>query len=845
MAKNNVYLLYEFNSYHNRVLKKFDTLTEYISYQTSQYNTYDYIQSANFDYKDGVTASVTYNLTAGLNYDNSPNYALVVDSTNNTICSRWYVVDGTKTRGGQYSLTLLRDAIADYKNEILEAPCFVEKGQVASLNNLIFTNENISVNKIKQSYDLLKDETKVAWIVGYMPKTDTEGHSISAGSVQYTPTTDADYIFEDVSDFNNWTYKNYSTFTNGETGLPTTKTDLRICTKYYLEVAFKNDSAVTGNIYQSFRYTWAPNSSNIIDTWYIKPNQGDISTNIHDDFSNVSAGVYCTTFAYHLNTTKISVIERVRNDIEDKIFANQGTIQPAIKYPSSGENYKFSTFSAYDNKVFKIGNYYYNCNVVRGTGDRQLAMQANGGPSGSGPVVSLLNSADWTSRDGGYSGCFAGGVIHEPYYLQFTKVQLNEIYFTITSNEAGLSNIPYKMFAIPYPQDTTPISFTNEGGSTTQFTMTAEVAINIANMMSAKYTGAGFLYDLQILPYCPVRGWINGDHNMQIPSASASKTLVKDGSGDGANTIGLIYWCSINQFTFDIAKSISVDDVKLESITDMYRLSSPNWNGQFEFNAAKNGGVTKLNIDCTYKPHMPYIHINPDFGRLYGEDFNDARGLICSGDFSLPQISNAWNTYELQNKNYQQQFQRQIDNLELNHKYEMSQAGINALLGAGQGAAGGAIAGSVVPGIGTVVGASVGAALSLAGAAGDMAFNQAKYKEQLSYTKDMHRMQLENIQALPANLTNVGALTYNNMIWPVLEYYSCSQEEKDAIVEYLKYYGMSINIVSTIQDCINKYPLYNVDNKTFISGQIIRLNLNDANQIIEHIYNEIKKGVFI
>ena len=56
---------------------------------------------------------------------------------------------------------------------------------------------------------------------------------------------------------------------------------------------------------------------------------------------------------------------------------------------------------------------------------------------------------------------------------------------------------------------------------------------------------------------------------------------------------------------------------------------------------------------------------------------------------------------------------------------------------------------------------------------------------------------------------------------------------------------MSINIISTLQDCVNKYPTYNVDGRTFVAGQLIRLNLNDDNHIVDHIYNEIKKGVFI
>lgn len=82
-----VYLLYNFNSYHNRVLKRFDTLNEYLTYQTDANNLYDLIANANFDYKDGVTASCTYNLGAGFNYDNSPNYALVADNEG-TILSR-------------------------------------------------------------------------------------------------------------------------------------------------------------------------------------------------------------------------------------------------------------------------------------------------------------------------------------------------------------------------------------------------------------------------------------------------------------------------------------------------------------------------------------------------------------------------------------------------------------------------------------------------------------------------------------------------------------------------------------------------------------------------------------
>ena len=59
-----------------------------------------------------------------------------------------------------------------------------------------------------------------------------------------------------------------------------------------------------------------------------------------------------------------------------------------------------------------------------------------------------------------------------------------------------------------------------------------------------------------------------------------------------------------------------------------------------------------LHMKPINQPYQPYIHLNPNFGSLYGEDFNDARGLILGGDFSIATLSNEWKNYETQNKNY-------------------------------------------------------------------------------------------------------------------------------------------------------------------------------------------------
>ena len=83
---------------------------------------------------------------------------------------------------------------------------------------------------------------------------------------------------------------------------------------------------------------------------------------------------------------------------------------------------------------------------------------------------------------------------------------------------------------------------------------------------------------------------------------------------------------------------------KLANECDVVRLVSQNYSAIFEFSPAKSGGVDGFLADCTYKPWAPYIHILPKLKGLYGDNFvsiDDARGLICGGDMSLPQLSNA------------------------------------------------------------------------------------------------------------------------------------------------------------------------------------------------------------
>lgn len=154
--------LYKFNNYYNRISKYYATI--------DQYNTNGELlgtfTGVNFIPNDGVSTSQVLNY----NGEVSPDYLIVADELNN-ILSRWFVMDTVRTRLYQYSLTLYRDLIADFREKVINAPMFIEKASLPLGDPFLFNKENISFNQIKTSEHLLKDKSECAWIVGYVDKS--------------------------------------------------------------------------------------------------------------------------------------------------------------------------------------------------------------------------------------------------------------------------------------------------------------------------------------------------------------------------------------------------------------------------------------------------------------------------------------------------------------------------------------------------------------------------------------------------------------------------------------------------------------------------------------------------
>ena len=281
---------------------------------------------------------------------------------------------------------------------------------------------------------------------------------------------------------------------------------------------------------------------------------------------------------------------------------------------------------------------------------------------------------------------------------------------------------------------------------------------------------------------------------------------------------------------------------KLANECDVLRLVSQNYSAIFEFSAAKSGGVDGFLADCTYKPWSPYIHILPKLKGLYGENFvaiDDARGLICGGDMSLPQLSNAWANYQLQNKNFNNVFVRQIDHMDvqndINKQGAIAQLIASPIIGGASGAAAGAQIGGVN---GMAIGTGIGAVGGAITSALDFRNNLKMMEENKKFATDMYTYNLQNIQAIPTSLTKTSALTYNTRVWPFIEYYTCTDTERNALKDKMKYNGMTIMKIGKLTD-------YLLGEDKFYKGQLIRLNINVDSHMAYEIYNELNKGVYL
>lgn len=743
----------------------------------------------------------------------------------------WFVLEGDETRKGQFNFTLRRDLVSDDIDAVRTSVSNIERCELTADNPLIYNHEPFTFNQIKQKEVYLYDRTACPWIVGYLPAHKSDGSAPDPIGETFALSKNYDISMSTIN-HDEWDYYRY------------TSTTAR-CRPYVESVKFPMIYE-TGFLWTDHEYgtaiqdRYGNNSYNTAGWWdvffYLIKYSKDNYYKIKD--GNRSSWVQWSVLDTKLYTTYPDnfLTDAITNDLQfyngKKILFQDGVYRIEFK-PYSNVT---SEISGGDND---LTNTFLNY------------MQAHY----AGDIARFKDRLKMTIK-------------YTRYSLSMKKVaSADSLTYIIPSGTNKLVDAPYRMFCMPYPIN---INVTFERGQHPTFVSTdinlAVVQNIIENTITGSSDGTDTLYDIQILPYCPFEfenytyitpvtptGEPDGSFNeITIPSSFVDgvdyTNITHTDSGGHTSTVGKIFFPKESTFRFTINETFingvghnhqlsaefPITDLKIQNETEFVRLCSPNYASAYDFSPAKNNGLNAINVMCTYKPYNPYILLTPEYSGLYGRTFSDARGLILEGDFSLPIINSHWTQYELNNKTYQQSFNREIQNMDVEFNIQRQEQLFNAIGGTVKGGAAGAAAGAMVGGgYGAIAGAVIGTATSAIGGALDYVNMMKRQNEAINYRFDMYNYALQNIKALPTTLTKTSSINANNKYVPFIEGYYATEREVAILRDFIKYNGMTAGYTGQI------------NMSGYVQGNIIRYTGSLGEYELSELNKELMKGVYL
>lgn len=805
--RKNVYGLKNFTSYFDRKVMRLSSFDEYVDGR----DYWSTVQTS-FAMNDGVLSSVVFNLTTGemesIETGGIPNYVIVCDEENNVL-SRWYVTEGKYVREGQYELSIRRDVVADYMDEILDADCLIDRAPLPPTSPYIYNREDMAFNQIKVGEALIKDETETAWIVGYVSDDTTDTSTIVADSDQ-SQTSSYPTLAQSLPKAE-W----------NDPADPSKGGTMRGCTD-----AIDYIMGFGARIYPG-----SPSDQKIYRLHSVGafpeqvPNYKPYAvmlkiTNL--DQALYYAGIAASSWSDKVGEAKSSL---------DTAFSDVNGI---------GSTAEYSAALSANGKVFydSVNQKYYRLTVTQiATSTFTDECPVDGLPDLRTRLLALasLLSADF----GGNASFYEGGYVAATSTvatLRIDAVEVNvdgQLKTTMSVTRRKLTDAPYDMFCLPFTEGNLALA---------QRIVSAPPAASTVKK----------IYDMQILPFCPRRDIVPTTPGDPLDDGDLTEGVdyqtIYSTTGGSDVAVSKLYWCIKSSYSFllNLPEPITVSgssdasvEMKVSDLCDLYRLSSPNYSSSFDMSLAKNGGtISSFKVDFTYRPVMPYIHVCPVFAGLYGSFNNDARGLICGGDYSVDMISDPWTEYMSNNKNYENIFNTQVKKLDAIREYDRGALALSGIMTTVGATAAGAVKGGVA---GAAVGLAAGGVRSL----GQYAFSEGKFQAERKAMVETFSYELGNVKAAPDTLTKVSAYNVNNKYFPVLEIYTSTSEEKEAARKYLRLFNFKVGVVGTLRSFLEQGRTKSWE---FVRGHLALLPSaakSEDSHFISEAYAEIEKGVFI
>lgn len=834
----NLYLL-KYNNYTDRIIKRESwTMNQIRSYlvdngEPDENGNLPIVEDTNFIMNDALTTEVVVNWVG-----EKPNYvARVINPDNKPTADYWFVMGYKYNDFGQMTLYLKRDLLRTYWDDVVGSNAFIERGTpISKDDSAIYNREDCTFNQVKTGEYPIKDEFGIPWVVGYIP--------INTPQTDLTPTF-KNYSLKTIEgNFSDDPIRSYSSvggvapeqkikldpfqityhitiLTQFEGNYYKVTLDVDADGNYIGHTAIQTTNTTTGII---FELPTLIQSAITID----KKVQYILYAEVVDSFLSKIEFDYKNPYnkvqEQSQNPTRIvnkNVFERYNEYNKNLITYDEPDVTTDVYYESA-----ISAIEYYD--VYESLVQLNSTNSSFGLSTREdIYSPTTANHFQTLTVTKRLGST--VTYKGRYDYMIASqGSPDATHHLLIPGPEVRQ----------PCLQQPYHMFAIPLTDDPKIIGTQLEQ----EIVLSRYGQLQFVTLLTEKL-GTDNIYDLQILPYCPCRQYFDfsGSYpklsNIAFNNKSVCNPMYFKDNAEKEYMIGIVLWCSSASTSFEVMSPYqqggwpSIQSKKVTSETEMMRICSPGYSAVMEFNPAHNDGITAFNVDMLATPYTPYIQVAPNFGGLYGRDFNDQRGMKSGDDISLPQISNAWTNYKVQNKNWLNQFNRQIENQMYHDDMAFGKDVVSIFTGGAQGAAAGGFLGKLGGGL-------IGAGVSMLGGIADAWMNQAERFEDQQYNIDMFKMNMQNIIALPNTINKGSILSPTFKYFPFLETYSCTDSEKLALNMLIKFQGMKINRFGTIAQYLNP------DNP-YIRGFIVRYKGNLPAHIIDEINRELKMGVYL
>ena len=783
-------------SYDSRKHSRYGTeLSQYLS---ADNNPIIYEDLININWGDGVNAYIPcINLPNDDMLGLGKNYLVVVNN-NSTIHSRWYVMESGYTMKGQYQITLRRDLIADHLDKLVSTKCMINRGWLLTGDKRLYKPEGFQFNQVKTRQVPLyyggEGTKNLRFIVAYLAKNRQQPIEL-----QLTPSKfPVSYTANRLQDWSGYAY---------------------VTQQQKKYTAFRYNATV-------IKY-----GAGVFDKFYWGSTAGPVK-----DIFGSSAGQYWST-SKHINATEL-----MQDLGGDEFIASLDSLSFAA-YPGG------TNLSEYDNKYFyetSTGRY-YRIHVNR----QEKELEENYETVTIGSLytkcytafnnVSYLSPRNTSSTSGDWFQ------IKKYYTYETLEMELvgssdASSKVTIPINMCPTANASYDIITIPCGK-----FVYYKGGTEATMVDSTVIAQELAAQLGKQ--DASLVYDVQLMPYPPqgsytltsstfrFTDWVNTDeviYNVNVEDSSENlKCFIS-----AVQTADNILHIDTGLFGETVPPSDPVE-FKVARETTMYRLCSPTYDSLYDFNPYDNNGLSEMRAYMTLKPYNPYLLIQPVFNDsgLYGGSYEDNRGLICS-NFSMTRTADRFLQYELNNANYKQIFSRNIQSLNIQQKWAQTETGFGIAAGAMSGMATGAMGGSKFGPSGAIGGGLFGAGVGLAGGIVDLNLTNQRFDEQRSMQRDMHYLNIGNIQALPDALTKVGAFTIRTAKQPFLEVYRATAEEQEALRKYITEQGMTYGDIDVMQTVIDNTPTGG-----YVSGYAIYMDADfDAHEFTE-LNRELQMGV--